>query len=200
MTTMEPFQAWKCYLALKLHFTTVDYDIVKNKGRVKATKDSFEKRKDTYIFKKLTKLYKDEEIINFLVSNFISGDRWGGVFDSQSKERYIFWKTKIDSLSYIFKKDIEHIIEGLNLNTFDESKIFQVTCLEHPYIIREYMANNVTLETLVILDKIFNFCEKFDKDIKEKIIWSDISILIRKYKPFLKINREKYNGIIRGYY
>ena len=75
MTHMEPFQAWKCYLALKLHFTTSSYDIVQHKGRVKASKDSFQRRNDFFLFKKLAKTYTDEEVINFLVSNFVSGDQ-----------------------------------------------------------------------------------------------------------------------------
>lgn len=197
MTHMEPFQAWKYYLALKLHFTTEDYDIVKNKGRVRASKEAFEKRRDVFLFKKLVKIYKDEEIINFLVSNFVSGDKCGGIFDSISSERYTNWKKHIESLSYNFNKDLDVILEHFELDIFEESIIFHVQQEEHPYIIRGYMAGKISLETLVILDKIFSFREKFDREIKETFIWTDISKLIKKYRPFIKIDREKYNGFIR---
>jgi hypothetical protein len=194
---MEPFQVWKCYLALKLHFTTSSYDIVKNRGRVKASKDSFQKRNDQLLFKKLAKTYTDEEIINFLVSNFVSGDSWGGVFDSSSKERYILWKKRIESLSYTFTNDIQNLLDHHGLDSFDEKIIFGVESNTHPYIIKAYLGKTISLETLVILDKLFDYTTKFDSELDDKIIWSDISQLIKKYKPFLKVNKEKYNGIIR---
>jgi hypothetical protein len=197
MTHMEPFQVWKCYLALKLHFTTASYDIVKNRGRVKASKDSFQKRNDQLLFKKLAKTYTDEEIINFLVSNFVSGDSWGGVFDSSSKERYILWKKRIESLSYTFTNDIQHLLDHHGLDSFDKKIIFGVESNTHPYIIKAYLGKTISLETLVILDKLFDYTTKFDSELDDKIIWSDISQLIKKYKPFLKVNKEKYNGIIR---
>jgi len=199
MTHMEPFQAWKCYLALKLHFTTSSYDIVQHKGRVKASKDSFQRRNDFFLFKKLAKTYTDEEVINFLVSNFVSGDQWGGIFDSASKERYLLWKKRIDSLSFTFTNDIEILLNEFNMDSFDEKIIFGIEKNEIPYIIKAYLSKKITLETLVILDKLFDFTKKFDGELNDTIIWPDISQLIRKYRPFVKIKgkEEKYNAILR---
>lgn len=198
MTYMEPFQVWKCYLALKLHFTTTSYDIVKHKGRVKASIDSFKIRKDFFLFKKLANTYTDEEVINFLVANFVSGDQWGGIFDSVSKERYLLWKKRIDSLFFTFSNDIDYLSCVLNLPKFDEKIIFGIEKNEIPYIIKAYLSRKITLETLVILDKLFDFTKKFDAEMNEKIIWPDISQLISKYKPFIKIKgkEEKYNAIL----
>ena len=43
---MEPFEVYRYYLALRLHFTTDSYNVIEQKGRVRATKNSFLKRKD----------------------------------------------------------------------------------------------------------------------------------------------------------
>jgi len=43
---MQPFEVYRYYLALRLHFTTDNYDVIKQQGRVRATKNSFLKRKD----------------------------------------------------------------------------------------------------------------------------------------------------------
>ena len=32
---MEPFEVYKLYLAVKLHFTKKDYDIIKYRGKVR---------------------------------------------------------------------------------------------------------------------------------------------------------------------
>lgn len=197
MNTMDAFEAYRCYLALKLHFTTDSYNIVQQKGRVKASRDSFMKRRDLYAISKMAKTYSDEEIVNFLVSNFVSGNRWGGVFDADAKQTYTAWKRKIESLSYMFRMDLRIILDNLEIDTFNSEVVFAVQKSEHPYIIKGYMSRQINLETLVILNKLYKFTDKFDREIEETLVWPDISRLIRKYSPFLKIDKEKYHGIIR---
>jgi hypothetical protein len=197
MNTMDAFEAYRCYLALKLHFTTDSYNIVQQKGRVKASRDSFMKRRDLYAISKMAKTFSDEEIINFLVSNFVSGNRWGGVFDADAKQTYTAWKRKIESLSYMFRMDLRIILDNLEIDTFNPEVVFAVQKSEHPYIIKGYMSRQINLETLVVLNKLYKFTDKFDREIEETLVWPDISRLIRKYSPFLKIDKEKYHGIIR---
>ena len=196
MMNMDAFQAYRYYLALKLHFTTDSYDVVKHKGRIRASRDSFMKHEPMY--KRIVKQYADDEVVNFLVSNFVSGDRWGGVFDADSNNTYLSWKKRMESLAYTFKADMQRILTELNLTSFDEATIFQVTKNQHPYIIRAYMSKTIAIETLVILNKLFGFCDKFDKDIEETLVWPDIARLIRKYSPFVKINKDRYHELLRG--
>ena len=193
---MDAFQAYRYYLALKLHFTTDSYDVVKHKGRVKASRDSFMKQE--HMYKRIVKQYADDEVVNFLVSNFVSGDRWGGVFDAESNNTYLNWKKRMESLAYTFKTDMQRVLTELNLTAFEETNIFNVTKNQHPYIIRAYMSKTISIESLVILNKLFGFCDKFDKDIEETLVWPDISRLIRKYSPFVKINKDKYHELLRG--
>ena len=193
---MDAFQAYRYYLALKLHFTTDSYDVVKHKGRVKASRDSFMKQE--HMYKRIVKQYADDEVVNFLVSNFVSGDRWGGVFDAESNNTYLSWKKRMESLAYTFKSDMQRVLTELNLTAFKETNIFNVTKNQHPYIIRAYMSKTISIESLVILNKLFGFCDKFDKDIEETLVWPDISRLIRKYSPFVKINKDKYHELLRG--
>lgn len=199
MTTfaMSEYEVYKMYLALKLHFTTDNYDVVKQKGRVKASKVAFAKRKDLFSIKKVAKTYSDEEIANFLVANFTSGDRWGGMFDSEANDRYVFWKKKIESLSYTFSKDIDTILDFLEENNLKRENLFEITKNEHPYIIKMYLRNSISLETLVIFEKIYPYVEKFDASISDTFLWPDLSRMIRKYRPFLNFDKEKYAGIFR---
>lgn len=194
---MDAFQTYRCYLALRLHFTTDNYDIVKQQGRVRATQEAFSRRKDLYAIAKISKAYTDEEIVNFLVSNFVSGNKWGGVFDAEAKSTYIAWKKKIESLAYNFENEMTQFLEDQKMITFDENEVFALQKNTYPYIIKQYLSRNVSIETLVILNKLFNFVEHFDKNIDDTIVWPDLSRLIKKYSPFLKINKEKYNVILR---
>ena len=46
---MDPYQVYRLYLALRLHFTNENYDITKTKGGVRPSKQAFLKRKDLCI-------------------------------------------------------------------------------------------------------------------------------------------------------
>lgn len=194
---MEPFEVYRYYLALRLHFTTDQYDALKQRGKVRASKQAFAKRTDLIAIRKIAETYSDKDIVNFLVANFITGDRWGGVFDTEAKERFLGWKKRIESLAYTFEKDLNYLqlqmekIEKVFDNVFDPSKN------EHPYILKSYLRNTTSIETLVILNKFYNFVDKFDKEYSNDLMWPDISRIIKKYSPFLTIQEEKYNGILR---
>ena len=64
---MEPFEVYKLYLAVKLHFTKKDYDIIKYRGKVRIKEETYKKRKDLVSIKKLARDYTREEVINFLI-------------------------------------------------------------------------------------------------------------------------------------
>ncbi|NBO99958.1 MAG: hypothetical protein EBU90_07485 [Proteobacteria bacterium] len=194
---MDSFEVYKYYMALKLHFTTDKYDIIEQKGKVRASRQAFAKRKDLYAINKVAKTYSDEEVANFLIANFVSGDRWGGVFDTDARETYLAWKKRIEGITYTFEKDLDTIELELEEKNEQLNTIFNCSRSEHPYIIKAYLRKSITIETLVILDKLYSLTGKFDKEINDTIVWPDISRLIKKYKPFLIIDTDKFNAIFR---
>lgn len=197
MIRMNEFDVYKMYLALKLHFTTDKYDVIKQRGKVRASRNAFAKRTDLYSIKKISKTYSDEEVANFLVANFTSGDRWGGVFDAEAGDRYLDWKKKIESLSYNFEQDLDNLELDLEEKSKTFADCFSIEKNNHPYIIRCFLRKTITLETLVILETLVPYLEKFDAEIDDNIIWPDISRMIKKYKPFLKFDKERFDAILR---
>jgi len=197
MITMDAFQVYKYYMALKLHFTTDKYDVIEQKGKIRASRQAFAKRTDLFAINKIAKKYSNEEITNFLIANFVSGDRWGGVFDNESRDRYLDWKKRIEGLSYTFKKDLDNIELDIEENSLQKNILLQSSKNSHPYIIKAYLRKTISIETLVILDKLYNIIDKFDLETNDTIVWPDIKRLVKKYKPFLKIDMDKYDGIFR---
>jgi hypothetical protein len=195
MIIMDAFQVYKYYLALKLHFTTDKYDVIKQKGKVRASRQAFAKRSDLFAINKIAKKYSDEEVANFLIANFVSGDRWGGVFDADARETYLEWKKRIEGLTYTFNRDLDNLELEMEQNNLSVENLFSVSKDSHPYIIKAYLRKSITIETLVILDKILNLIEKYDTEVNDTIVYPDISRLVKKYRPFLKFDLEKLNGI-----
>ena len=194
---MEPFEVYRYYLALRLHFTTDQYDAIKQKGKVRASRQAFAKRNDLIAIRKIAETYSDKDIVNFLVANFITGDRWGGVFDTEAKERFMLWKKRIESLSYTFEKEISYLQLQMEKQSKPFDFIFAPSKNEHPYILKSYLRRTTSIETLVILNNFYNFVDNFDKEYYNDLMWPDISRIIKKYSPFLNVQQEKYNGILR---
>jgi hypothetical protein len=58
----------------------------------------------------------------------------------------------------------------------------------HPKLVKAYLGKKVSLETLVILEKILQYRKQFDAKISETYIWPKVSLLIKKYEPFLDLD------------
>ena len=196
MICMEAFDVYKSYLALKLHFTTDKYDAIKQRGRVRATKQSFFKRNDLINIRKIAEKYSEKEVVDFLVANFVSGDRWGGVFDSEAKHNYLDWKKRMEAMSYTFKNDIDNLIFYCEKNNINFDNLFYSDS-KQPIILKRYLGKHISIETLVILNQINNYTNRLDEALCNDIIWPDVSRIIKKYQPFLNIDKERYVRTIR---
>ena len=184
---MTDYEAYQNYLALKLHFGG-DYDFHKYKGKVSATLESFEKRKDKFKFAKLSRKLSDPQILDYYLANFIRGKEWIGDFDEKN---WMTHKKIVQSLQYFYENDLEKLLTSSH--NFDI--LFKCDNGNHPKLIKAYLGKKITLETLVILEKVLQYKEVFDKDITEKFIWPKVSRLIGKYEPFMKISTRKYRMI-----
>jgi len=184
---MTDYEAYQNYLAMKLHFGG-NYDFHKYNGKVSATLESFEKRKDKYKFARLSKKLSDPQILDFYLANFIRGKEWIGDFDQQN---WVAHKKIVQSLQYFYENDLEKL-----LTTSDNFDIlFKCKDGNHPKLIKAYLGKKITLETLVILEKVLQYRKSFDEDIKEKFIWPKVSKLIGKYEPFMQVSARKYRMI-----
>ena len=191
---MMPFDAYRCYLSLKNHFTKDHYDYIKYRGKTRASKQSFYKRKDRFWFEKFARQKSDKEVEEFFVSNFIHSTdprtMWIGEMMKEGEGRYSDWKKKVQSLSYIFREEVESLFDDKEVDeVFDCSK-------GHPLILKKYLGGDITLETMVICDIIFGYAKNFDKKLKDPV-WETVSRKIRKYSPFLNIDVFRYKKILK---
>lgn len=189
-----PVDAYRQYLALKNHFTKDSYDYHKYCGKSRATVQSFYKRKDRFWFEKVARQKTDQEVIEFFVANFVScpdpETLWIGEMIKEGEERYTNWKKKVQSLSYVFKEESEEL--------FSQSKVDEVfQCSKgHPLILKKFLSGKISLETMVIYNRIFLFGNDYDKKLQDPV-WQTVSRKIRKYNPFLNIDVFRYRKILK---
>ena len=192
--TVTPFETYQHYLSLKNHFTNPKYDFFRYGAKTRATITSFNKRKDKYWFEKTSRKYSDEEVVQFLVSNFVSSNNpqnlWIGEIINSGERNYAEWMKRQQSLTYLFKEQMNELLSDNELeNVFNCSK-------GHPPILKKYLAGEVSIENVVICEKIFSFREKFDKKLDDPV-WETVSLKIKKYLPFLNIDVFHYKKLLR---
>lgn len=191
---MAPFECYKTYLSLKNHFTKDSYDYFKYCKKTRASLQSFYKRRDRFFFEKMSRQRTEKEVEGFFIANFaLCNDPeslWIGEIIKEGEDRYKTWQRKIQSLSYLFKQESETL--------FDENKFEDVfKCSKgHPILLKKFLGQDISLETMVIYDRIFHYTENFDKKLKDPV-WETVSRRIRKYSPFLNIDIFQYRKILK---
>lgn len=190
---VTPFEVYQTYLSFKNHFTKEKYDYFKYSGKTNASITSFNKRRDRYFFEKISRQKTDSEIKEYFLSNFITEDPskiWIREIIENGEGRYSEWKKRTQSLSYVFKQEMESII---GTNKFDS--IFSYS-KGHPTILKQYLKGSISIETLIILDRVVRFRTQFDKKLTDPV-WLSVSLILKKYEPFLNIDVSRYKNILK---
>ena len=191
---VTPYQVYTEYLALKSHFTNKNYDYFKYNKKVRATITSFNRRKDRYFFERTSRKLSDKEVVDFLVSNFVSSDNpqnlWIGEIISSGERTYADWMKRQQSLTYLFKEQSNEL--------FSETKLEDaLNCSKgHPPVLKRFLSGKLSLETLTIYEKIFHFSTDFDKKLLDPV-WETVSLKIKKYMPFINIDVFSYKKLLR---
>ena len=193
---MTPFEVYTCYLSLKNHFTKENYDYFKFNGKTRASITAFNKRKDRYFFERTSRKKTDEEVKAYFLANFVECDDpqglWIGNIIQEGEDLYQNWLKKSQSLTYVFKEEIEKFFTKENFTT-----LFEVNTTGHPDVLKLHLSKEISLETMVILDLILEYVKNFDKKLQDPI-WEFYSKRIRKYKPFINIDVSKCRTILRN--
>ena len=186
---MNGYDLYCTYQAIKLHFTSENYNFFHYDGKTRVSIDAFQKRRDKFLFHRLARKYRDDEMVPFLVANFVhSDDNWTkSLLEEEAEETYRDWKRTTDSMSKIYVEDLQKVATKETFNN-----LFKVEDGQFPKLLVHFMQNDVTLETMVILNNIFDFIKIWDKKISDDIIYPKISRKVRKYGAFLNVNVDKY--------
>ena len=192
---MTPIDVYKTYLAFKNHFTKKSYNYFKYGGKSKASVQAYNKRKDRYFFERMSRKKSDEEIKDYFLANFVECDDpdrlWIGEIISSGEDNLKSWMKRSQTMSYMFKTEVEVFVNRENFQ-----QLFSIKGQSHPEVLKKYLQGALSIETMVILDIILEYVKNFDKKLEDPV-WETVSLKIKKYKPFLNINVQKYKSILK---
>jgi hypothetical protein len=184
------FSAFAIFNAIRLHFTSDSYDFFRYNGKSNVTKQNFANRKDKYSFYKLSRKYRNDDLMNFYIANFLVKDvNWiGDITGAEGEENYKMWQKRNQSLNYRFKEDIMYLMDKVSIG----SDMIKVKDGQYPLLLNETMQGAVTIETLSILNHMMGFFEMWNKKISDTIIWPTWKRKCEKYTPFIHYDESKY--------
>lgn len=173
--------AYLTYMAVKMHFSKNNYDYFKYNGKTTTKPESFLKRKDKFFFEKIERKYKDEELVKYFVANFLDDPKgWSGTIASnKGSETYTEWKKSISGLSYHLRTQFTMLSEyGNDIYVSDNGN--------HPLLLKMFMRNQVSIETLICINVIMKFFGYWNTQMEFDPIWEDTYAKIKAYRPFFK--------------
>ena len=193
------FDVYRMYLAMKLHFTNPHFDYFASDGKTRAKEETYQQRNDYWFFETLARRHTKEEVQELLLASFILSEDttkvWIGDIKQSGKDRWMAWKKSQQSLSYTVEQDLSSMADHMDAQRYTFNDLFE-TVGGHPPLFRFLVKRQLHLETFIVLDIILGFTKHWDKVLTDPL-WENFSLKIKKYKPFLSINRNKYQQILR---
>lgn len=197
---MTGFKAFRYYLALKLHFNNDKYNVFENKGNIKYSYENFNSRNDKHIFEKLARKFDtDKELIQFLVANFAYGHDNMVFAIEEANEYYLEWQKRKQSITRIFKDDLNTIELESQKNALSLDQIINFTLNEYPSIIKLYLGKKITIESISILNDLLDFIPKWKQNQSGMLILETDIRRIEKIKGFIKYEDDRIKPIFNEF-
>ena len=181
---MTGFECYKTYLAVSQHFLRDSYDFFRYNGKTNAKENSYQVRRDKYFFEKASKRFKRDEFMKLLVSNYVNkasvSNKWiGDMMGPASNDVHTNWRKRVESLSYKFSEDVGYLLDIEE----DFDQLFKSVDGRHPVIYRHFAQGRITIETMVLLNKLVGYSKLWEK--YDDMILNDMLYMMKKYTPFL---------------
>jgi hypothetical protein len=201
---LEAYWVYEKYSALRLHFTSKQYDVIKYNWKNRSVSNaSFLKRKDRNFFYRIgSKFSKEQDCLDFLISNFVYGSpTWIGDFLTDESMRHLTRYQKLsEGFTFYFESDIIKVRDTmLEYGLSNPIKlIFDIEPdTNFPYLINLTLRNDINIETLILMNRVMKFLPKLNDKIGGSInfIWDNFYFKLQKYEkimiPFLSNDQVK---------
>jgi hypothetical protein len=197
---MDGFKAYKYYMAIKLHFTRDSFDVFKNRGNIKGTREAFNARNDRYLFEKLARKYPvDKDLIQFFVANFAYGNDTSLYSYEEAETNLLEWQKRKQSITKMFSDDCSTIIMLAHKNKLKPDDLFFFTSSSYPGILKLFLGKQISIETVRILDDYLNIIQKWKENTSMVILWESEIRRVEKTKGFVKYDKERIDKVINTF-
>jgi hypothetical protein len=109
------------------------------------------------------------------------------LLSQEAYENFVRFNTKCQSLSYVF--------EGELISIFGEENhklLFKSNSDDLPLLLTKLLRNEVSPETILIMNEFLHFLPKWEANIKDEFVWPKVKLKLFKYRSFLEYDKSKF--------
>lgn len=185
---LEAFDVYRYYIGLKTHFTSEAYDFVKYRSGLNVSEKSFSKRSDMFFFHKFAEMIEKNDVIPFIISQFIENGRFTSVKSFvtnpvRSQKNYDNWISRVTNLSEIYRKDIITISEKSDGSW---QSVIKSPDTDYPVLYKLVSSKDISPETYSFIISLFGiYDDEYD------VVFQKMNLKYKKYRVFLNMTDEQ---------
>ena len=73
--------------------------------------------------------------------------------------------------------------------------MFKSNTNDFPLLLTKLLRNEVSPETILIMNEFLRFLPKWEEDIKDEFVWPKVKLKLFKYRSFLEYDRSKFKKV-----
>lgn len=188
------FVAYEKHLAIRSHFTLDSYDYFKYNGKVRTSKEVFQRQRDKYHYNKLYGILDYDKII---LANVLNNPKtWVGEMLDESSGIRIFneWRRRTSAFTYNLKTDLSQLDET------DFKSNFVIRDGKTPLILKAAMQKKISIETLSVMMFMTKTSQYMRERLDDKYIALPLVVKAEKYHPFIDYDKKKVEDIVSDYF
>jgi hypothetical protein len=180
---MDGFTAFKLWLAMKQHFNSKSFDVVKNRGRMRCKFETYLARKDYDSFERIAcKFESVREYIVYLAANMMYGNDsmiWDYATGIANFNQYL---NRREHIKQLIATDLKTLAKmGIQID-------------DGIAVVRTMVQNQISFESVVVLNKFVKITSMFDK-LPQKVMLEPLLMRIDKSVTFTRIPSDVENYI-----
>lgn len=189
--SIDGLNAYKLYLTLKTHFQG-RRDLMKyNWVPINCSQQAFNKCNSRYFFERMSNKFTLGDLAAIMIVNFAANpDAWGG--EIASADAVSFYREASVRLERPKETFTEEVVAMLHFGKAKGIKFKDLIYSTNgqPWVFKFLQQRVVSYETMLMLDSIFGFVDKYD-DLKDHVWANGYAQRVKAYRSVCKINREQ---------
>lgn len=189
MELQDPYNLYLCFIALKNHFTTEEYDFLKYNGKIRGNKELFYKRNDYRLYRSLSAKLSQKDTIPFLVSQFISFNNVSvsSILEQPllAQKKYLEWKERTMDLKLLYESDLKIISERSNYSWYN---LISQNDYDYPLLFKLVSSSTISPETYSLLNDLFRQTSKKYRGLENDTLFLSLNLKYKKYRSFINLS------------
>ena len=180
---VTPEEVKEKYQAIKLHFSSKNYNYLKYNGKIK--KHNFN---DIVPYSIIAKGKDKKDFPDFFIPGLFHNPKIK--IEYFMSEDYVsswkYWTSYQNSPKYFFEKELNEIKLYLERKKSNMNTMFLIEENTVPMIYKFIIKSQVSPQTILYLDQVLNFSKIMEERVSENVLFPIINQRLKKMKTFLK--------------